>query len=147
MLGFFELFSQLYARMCEYNSFKVDELAFPEFDIDDTSGISNDDDLAFFIPLFYGYSWFGDAFLTSVDPRNESDYTVLFCKVNGHFQGSNRTPIRINLYNTRIFKLTNHFIVNVYCRTVKILKLSLLQQLVYIIFYTFIINLCGASLL
>jgi hypothetical protein len=133
LLGLLELLRQLDTRVCENNSLEVDELTFLQFDIDDWTSISNDDDLGILVSLLNGETWLRDWLVARIDSLCEPNDAVLLSEVQSHFQLVNRTLFLVDLDDTGVLEVTKHLVVNVLRRPVEVAKLTLHDQIVDIL--------------
>ena len=85
LLCLFELFGKLDSGMRENNSFEVDQLSLLELDIDDRASVTNDNNFCILVSLLNCDTWFGYWLITGIHSLSQSNDTVLFGEVKGHF--------------------------------------------------------------
>ena len=101
--------------MGKNDSLEVDQLPFLKLDVDHRAGISNNDNFCILVSLFYCDTRLCYWLIASVDSLSQSDDTVLLGEVESHLQLVDWTFLLIDLYDTRVLKVSKHLVIDILC--------------------------------
>ena len=122
--------------MSENDSLEHDKLSFEKLDVDNRASVSYDDNLGIFISLLDSDTRLCNWFVACIHTLSEPDDTILLGEVKSHLKGVDWSPILIDFNDLRVFKILEHLIIDIFCRSVQISQFSLHHEIIHIFIKT-----------